>query len=155
MDGSHIESYLSFSTSQSLSSPVLVLYMSLSPSQIQLVLSHSPWNPKWAVSTPPFSTDVLIVCPYILRPQTIFSLVSVFVLRRQSSAKADWNQTSEDKLLLTSCCAPNRNHSQRETDVDGDRKRRRGISSSRQMSRRELWERARFDMRISLCKHLE
>lgn len=100
----------------------------------------------------------LLTCPSCVltfsdhRPDSPFFS---FVLRRQSGASADWNKTSEDKLLLTSCCAPNNNRCQWKTDVDGDRKRQRSISSSRQTSGQELWERAQFDMRISFCKHLE
>lgn len=53
----------------------LSLSVHTSVSQPQLVLSHSPQSPKWAVSSPPFSSDVLVLCPDILRPQTRFSLL--------------------------------------------------------------------------------
>lgn len=87
------------------------------------------------------------------RPFSVSSLF--FVLRRQSRTGADRNQALEDKLLLTSCCAPSSHHCQWKTDVDGDRKRQSSIRSSRRTSRQELWERAQFDMRISFCKQLE
>lgn len=56
--------------------------------QSKLVLSHSLWSLKWAVSSPLFSSDVLIACPDILRPQSRVSVPSGFIHRRQSKAEA-------------------------------------------------------------------
>lgn len=151
MDGPYKESYLSFPTSVSFSPslPVCIYSPLLASSgivpQIPKMSSFQPtvllWRPRrvsWHFQT----TD------QILPPSLLF-------LTRHLDARADWNQTSEDDLVLTSCCAPNNRHCQLKTDVDGDGKRQRSISSSRPTSRQELWERAQFDMRISFCKHLQ
>lgn len=113
---------------------------------------HAAQNEQFPVHRFPLTSSS---CVLTFSDHRLDSPSFTFALRRQSDAQADWDQTSEDKLLLTSCCARNNYHCQWKTDVEGDRKWQRGISSSRHSSRLELWERAQLVMRISFCKHLE
>lgn len=124
----------------------------MSLSQPQLVLSHTPRSPKWAVSSPPFSfwrprrvSWHFQTTDQIRLPSLLFSDISP--LLRQIEIKPQRTSCYWPLAQLQTSMAAGGRQMWKETESY-----RKALALT---DRQELWERAQFDMRISFCKHLK